>query len=101
MLPDMPEKISANVSRMPGVQVDVTDSCIGCGTCTEGVCFVDAIHLEEGRAVISEECRGCGRCVEVCPEHAITLTLEDDAFVEHTVDRISKLVEVRVQSAIE
>ena len=94
VLPDMPEEISSNVSRMPGVRVEVTDRCVGCGTCTQDVCFVNAIHLADGQAVISEDCRGCGRCVEVCPQQAIALTIEDTSFVEHTVERISKLVEI-------
>ena len=94
VLPDMPDEISTNVSRMPGVRVEVTDNCVGCGTCTEDVCFVDAIHLENNMAVISDACRGCGRCVEVCPQSAITLALEDTAFLEHTVSRLSQLVDV-------
>ena len=94
VLPDMPEEISVKVSGMPGVNVKVTDRCVGCGTCTQEVCFVDAIHLVDGAAVIGVDCRGCGRCVEVCPEQAITLTLEDTAYVEQTVERISNLVSV-------
>ena len=58
------------------------------------MCIADAIHVEGGRAVISEECRGCGHCVEVCPEGAIELTVEDPAFLDSLVPRITSLVDV-------
>ena len=79
---------------MPGVNITVTSRCLGCGTCTQDVCFVDAIHLEGGRAVISQTCRGCGRCIEVCPERAIALSVDDDRFIERTIERLSALVDV-------
>jgi ferredoxin len=95
VLPEMPGEIRANVSKMPGVRVEVTDECIGCEKCTQSVCFVNAICLDDGRAVIGEGCLGCGLCVQVCPQQAITITFEDQAFIEHTVTRISNLVNVR------
>jgi UDP-glucose 4-epimerase len=71
---------------------------VGCGTCTQGICFVDAIHIHEvdNRAVISDACRGCGRCVEVCPQGAIeiSISIERDQFVEQSIARISPLVDV-------
>jgi ferredoxin len=45
-------------------------TCTGCGTCTD-VCPVEAIHIEDGKAVISMECNDCGSCPRVCPEGAI------------------------------
>ena len=79
---------------MPGVLVTVSDRCVGCGTCTQDVCFVDAIHQVDGRAVISDACRGCGRCVDVCPEQAIEITVDGSQFVEAAIERISPLVVV-------
>lgn len=79
---------------MPGVSVHVTRECVGCGTCTQDVCFVEAIRLEDGRARIGPECRGCGHCVTVCPAHAIELRIEDETFIETTIRRISDAVEV-------
>ena len=79
---------------MEGVHVEVTDACVGCGTCTDGVCFVDAIALVDGKAVISDECRGCGRCVEVCPESAIKMTIDNSKFVEISIERVSSVVDV-------
>jgi ferredoxin len=79
---------------MPGVTVEVNDLCVGCGTCTDEVCFVDAIRLVDGRAVKSEECRGCGRCVDVCPEAAIVIKIEDDKIVERAINHITSLVDI-------
>jgi formate hydrogenlyase subunit 6/NADH:ubiquinone oxidoreductase subunit I len=94
VLPHMAEHLQAKISRMPGVQVAVSEQCVGCGSCAEDVCFVDAIHLVEGRAQISASCVGCGRCVEHCPTGAIEITVEDAQFVEDTVDRIAPLVDL-------
>jgi ferredoxin len=91
VLPNLPDSISDNVTRMPGVSVTVNEECIGCGLCVDS-CFVHAIQINDGRAVISEACRGCGRCVEVCPQQVITLTIADDDFVEQSIARIAPLV---------
>ncbi len=85
------------VSVIPGIHVKVTDACAGCGACTEeAVCIFGAIAMEEDHAVIDEEnCRACGRCVDICPEKAITLVIEDPAYIEHTIERFSKIVDYR------
>ena len=47
--------------------------CLGFGTC-EKVCPFDAIHVENGVAVVDKEkCKACGKCVDVCPKHLIKL----------------------------
>lgn len=94
VLPHIAPEIGSKITRMPGVRVTVTDLCVGCGACTEGICFVDAIRLADRRAVISDECRGCGRCVEICPEQAIELTVSDGAFVQKSIERIAPLVDL-------
>jgi ferredoxin len=95
VLPHINPIIANKVHKMPGVSVHVTDLCSGCGVCTEGVCFVDAIRLgEDGRATISAECRACGRCVEACPDGAIEITIEDRAFVQAAIARIGSLVDL-------
>ena len=94
VLPHIAPQIGTKTTRMPGVTVTVTDRCVGCGTCTQDVCFVDAIRLVNGRAVINDECRGCGRCVDVCPEQAIEITIVNDQFVEESISRLSSLVDV-------
>ena len=93
-LPDLPPEISKNVTAMPGVSVTVTDRCVGCGTCANDVCFVSAIQMTDGRAVIGEGCLGCGRCVEVCPTQGIELFVADYGFVASSIERLARLVDV-------
>ncbi|MHA2354518.1 MAG: DUF362 domain-containing protein [Candidatus Thorarchaeota archaeon] len=91
---DLNPDIAKKITKMAGVRVEVTDACVGCGTCTEGICFVNATSLANDRAVISDECRGCGRCIEVCPEGAIELHIDDPDFFAKSVKRVSKVVDV-------
>lgn len=79
---------------MPGVTVRVTDACIGCGKCTKDTCFVDAIRLESGRAVIGDDCRGCGRCAMNCPEKAIQVSVEDSDVVRRAIERLEPLFDL-------
>jgi ferredoxin len=94
VLPSIPDRMSSKITGMPGISVTVTDNCIGCGTCTEDVCFVNAISLENDHAVISIDCRKCGRCISVCPENAIQLEIENNEFIHHTIRQISTLVDL-------
>ncbi len=94
-LPHMVPFISDKVTRMEGVSVTVNDRCVGCGQCTKGICFVDAIRLADGRATIDEDlCRGCGRCVQACPQGSIELAIEYDHTIEKVVTHIASLVDV-------
>ena len=95
VLPYVSDQIGSKVTRMPGVSVTVTDRCIGCGTCTQGVCFVgNAIQLVEGHAVVGEACRGCGRCADVCPQAAIEVSIDDSGWLETSIARIAARVNV-------
>ncbi|MBE0475525.1 MAG: RnfABCDGE type electron transport complex subunit B [Coriobacteriia bacterium] len=48
--------------------------CIACKKC-EKACESDAIHVEDGNAVIDyAKCTACGVCVEVCPQDCIDFT---------------------------
>lgn len=95
ILPYVDPVIGSKVTRMPGVHVTVTDRCVGCGQCTRGVCFVEAIHLEDRRAVIDDTlCRGCGRCVEICPQHAIELSITSSQAIEEAITRVAASVDV-------
>ena len=92
LVADLTPKISHKITAMPGVSLEVTEDCLGCGTCTDGVCFAEAILVENGKAQISLECRGCGRCVEICPEHAILLTIEGEKNIQEAIQRLNSLV---------
>jgi Na+-translocating ferredoxin:NAD+ oxidoreductase RNF subunit RnfB len=47
--------------------------CMGFGSCVRA-CPFDAIHIEEGIAVVDKEaCKACGKCIAVCPKHLIEM----------------------------
>ena len=95
ILPDINPEIGRKITKMHGVEVKVTEACTGCEICTEDdVCFVNAITMVDGHAVIGPECRGCGRCVEVCPNGAIELTINNPDFVDESIERVSSVVDV-------
>jgi len=50
--------------------------------------------MVDNHAIISKECRGCGRCVEICPQNAIELTINDKKFVEKSIKQIEKIIDV-------
>ena len=87
-------KIGSKIKKMPGVVVRVTDKCIGCGTCLNNICFVNAISLKDKHAFISEQCRGCGRCVSICPQNAIELTINDTQYIKKSIQEIDKIIDV-------
>jgi Pyruvate/2-oxoacid:ferredoxin oxidoreductase delta subunit len=93
-LPDITPQISAKVHSLPGVTVMVNDNCLGCGDCTQGICFVNAIQMVDGFAQINTNCRGCGQCVDICPNEAIELLIEDGSYLEHAIRDLSQIVEV-------
>lgn len=92
--PILAPMIGSKIQKMPGVEIKVTDACIGCGTCTKGICFVNAIYIKNNRAEISFECRGCGRCVDVCPQNAIELTIKDEDFIFKVIEQIENIIDV-------
>ena len=54
-----------------------SSGCLGYGTCVK-VCPFDAIHVENGVAVVDKEaCKACGKCVAICPKKLISLVPYD------------------------
>ena len=94
MIPNIDPSIGRKITRMPSVSVAVTEVCVGCGLCAEGVCFVDAIRMDDELAVVGDACRGCGRCVEICPAEAIELSFDGNLMVTESVRRLSPLVDL-------
>ncbi len=74
----LPGDSAAGLRRMEGVEVRVDPACDGCALCVER-CFIQAMRLENGRAVPGENCRGCGRCAIVCPKKAVKIILHGDS----------------------
>ena len=50
ILPDITPEIGDKLTKMPGVEVQVTEACVGCGTCADNVCFTDAIKIKNNQA---------------------------------------------------
>ena len=94
VLPHIAPAVSNRVTKMPGVAVSVSDRCLGCGTCTEGACFVDAVSLTGGQAEISNACRGCGQCAVVCPNEAIDVSIDAALAIDASIARLSPLVDL-------
>jgi len=94
LLPNLASSLGNTVKKMPGVRVQITERCIGCGTCSKGVCFVNAIHIINKKASISESCRGCGRCISICPQKAIEIEITDAEFLEKSIQHIASLVDI-------
>jgi ferredoxin len=82
------------VVRVPGLTVEVEESCIGCGACVD-VCYVKAIRIEYGHARIDDRCKGCGRCADVCPQGAISLRIHKDVdIVEEFMQRVERRTDI-------
>jgi ferredoxin len=77
--------------RLEGIGLTVTDRCSGCGKCAKH-CYIQAMKITGGRAVIGEYCRACGRCAIVCPESAIEIRIDDAAFLEKAYESIRSYV---------
>ena len=78
--------------KMPGVEVKVTDDCVGCEKCLEQ-CIYGGIEVKNGKAVVTSECRACGRCAEKCPKNAIEITMDENAIAQ-TIDFLGSRVDV-------
>ncbi|MHB8780239.1 MAG: 4Fe-4S binding protein [Candidatus Geothermincolia bacterium] len=89
-----PEVVEPLVPRLGGVRIEVTERCTGCGKCVEH-CFVHAMEVVDGAAVIAESCRACGRCASTCPQEAIRISITDPDFLETAYRRISGRVNHR------
>ncbi|MEN8256611.1 MAG: electron transfer flavoprotein subunit alpha [Thermodesulfobacteriota bacterium] len=58
-----------------------TEACIGCGLCEDN-CPFDAIHVEDGKAVVNDACTLCGTCVDHCEVEALTIEVEEKEGVD-------------------
>jgi Fe-S-cluster-containing hydrogenase component 2 len=81
--------------KLPGISVEVTDDCVGCGECLDK-CFIGAIEMVDDHARIDDNiCKACGVCVENCPSGAISIEVTDgDAMKISFFEEIEKRVDV-------
>lgn len=62
---------------MAGLRVE-REKCVGCGLCVKS-CDLQALTLENNKAVAGESCILCGMCVNSCPFGAISIYKEETA----------------------
>jgi len=81
------------MTPVEGLRIEVTDDCVGCGTCIE-TCGFEAILIQNGRAVHNSQCRGCGRCETYCPNQAIKITIDNTNLIDDVTRRIDAYVHI-------
>jgi NAD-dependent dihydropyrimidine dehydrogenase PreA subunit len=83
--------------RLEGVEVLVSaDDCTACGSCLEE-CVYNGVQIIDDKAVTTDGCVACGRCVNACPEDAIEIRILDSAYVDKTIQRFNKVLDVTVE----
>lgn len=83
----LPGKAAQGLQKLEGLEVRVSDGCDGCGICVER-CFIKAMTLKGGKAVVGETCRGCSRCSLVCPKQAIKIVLPSEESLKRYMQRL-------------
>jgi ferredoxin len=92
MLPNLSKEISSKVTKLEGLEIEVTDKCTGCGECVD-ICFVRAIKIVGRQAIINDNCRGCGRCVDNCRFNAIEMRLDKNS-LENSIININNSIDL-------
>ena len=60
------------------------------------------IEVLEGKANIDPEyCLACRRCVSICPEAAISISIEDPSYIDGLIAKFESLIDVGPQTAEE
>ena len=44
-----------------------------------------ARSIKDDKAIISDNCVACGRCIDICPNDAIDLLIENEDFIKDTI----------------
>jgi UDP-glucose 4-epimerase len=90
-----PDKKNVQFSRLEGLKITVDkDKCNGCGICAKK-CFTHQITMKDNLPQIPDDCQGCGRCSVYCPNGAISLSFENQEFVQNTIKFLENMIDVR------
>jgi ferredoxin len=89
----LPQEAAKGLQKLESLEVQVGESCDGCGICVER-CFIKAMTLQEGKAVVGKNCRGCGRCALVCPRQAVKILLPTAEAMEKYIQQVRPAKEV-------
>ena len=54
--------------------------------------------VNEKIAVDPDRCVGCGRCVNVCPNGAISVDIQDPDFIDKFIAKVESIVDVEDQT---
>ena len=68
------EQYSMGKGKIRQKGYEISDRCIGCGTCVRG-CPQQCIEAGSPYRIIQEHCLHCGSCFEHCPVQAVELSL--------------------------
>ena len=90
-----PSEYKQVVKRMEGVEVRVdSDKCNGCGKCFK-VCIYAGLEMKNNKAIINQKnCLGCGRCERECPNHAISISIDDYSRIDELIARFESKVDI-------
>jgi len=87
--------LDQSYSRLPGLRTIIdNERCDGCALCVEA-CFVSAISMAGGKAVIGGACKACGRCISRCPPKAISTHMDDEETVfQQLLARVKSVADI-------
>jgi UDP-glucose 4-epimerase len=85
----------SDLYRIEGLTVKVDEEiCVGCGDCLE-VCVFKGMEMKDDKAIVNEKfCLGCGRCEDTCPNGAISIDIDDSAYVDELISKIESYADV-------
>lgn len=93
-LHNAPKEVWGILVKLDGVEIELTDDCIGCGKCVDA-CIFDQITIDsDGRPVIGDYCKTCGRCTLACEQKALKVKITNPDYINACIERISDEVEV-------
>ena len=90
-----PKEYKQMVHRMEGVEVRIDqEKCTGCGLCFK-TCIYNGLRMKKDKAVIKQEnCMGCGRCEMICPNGAVSVTIDDFSRIDELVARFEERTDI-------